>query len=207
MKYRITFAAAALLALTGCSGTLIGENTTVTETTTVGEVTVTATTTMTQLIGAGAVATVTDAVAPAAPAPDAGQGTGAGAVGAPVTFDWQDATGAATVHTLEWRDSFGDTIVSTPDHGAFLILDVSVEGLTGEGLSYNTLYWTAKDAEGRTYDAELMAIGLEPAFGSGDLAVGEKARGFVAIDVPKVPLTLNLTSPLGTPVASWPVAP
>lgn len=88
-------------------------------------------------------------------------------------------------------------------NGAYLILDVTVETTKGV-VSVNPFYWQAKDAEGRTYDLALGA-GTEPALSTAELPAGQKSRGFVALDSPQVPVTVQLVNPGSQVVAAWTV--
>lgn len=50
-----------------------------------------------------------------------------------------------------------------------------------------------------------MTAGKEPALAAGDIAAGKKSRGYVTIDAPQGPLTVELVNPRMDVVASWSV--
>ena len=148
------------------------------------------------------------------PAPEAAQApvtteappsTGPVAVGTPVPFVWSNyptrAEGVATLHSATWDTTppeFG-----TLKNGASLILDVTIEATVGT-VNANPLYWQARDAEGRVYDYAFTSS-KDPGLAAGDVVAGSKSRGFVTIDAPQVPVTVELVPVLGSTVASWSV--
>jgi hypothetical protein len=188
---RLIGLAVPLLLLAGCAGTTSAGTT----------VTVQVPTTVFVTGPEPAAAEPTEEAAPTEAAADA-----IPPVGSSIPFTWSafgdDDQGTATVNTAEWTteaDEFG----GLPDNGAYLILDVTVEATKGS-VSVNPLYWSAKDAEGRTYKSGFTS-GKDPALDSGDIPAGQKSRGFVAIDAPQVPLTVQLSSMGSGAVASWAV--
>ena len=103
----------------------------------------------------------------------------------------RNGTGTATVWTAEWTQinpaSYDDAPAA---NGAFLILDVSLQGVTGT-VSTNPYDWTLKDAQGHSYTYSWS--GQEPILhDSGPLAAGEIARGFLTFDVPQGPMTVSI---------------
>lgn len=126
-----------------------------------------------------------------------------GAIGKPATVEWSgDDTGAVTVYSAQWAKPSADDIATTKN-GAFLVIDVGYVGGTGT-VSYNPLFWSLRDVDGREYDVSLMPLAsYSPQLQSGDLAPGAKARGFLAFDVPRGPLTLELSGIFKGAVMTW----
>lgn len=126
-----------------------------------------------------------------------------GALGKPVTIDWSgDGTGTVTVYSVKWVQPDPDSFVK-PDNGAYLVIDVGYVGATGT-VSYNPLYWSLHDADGREYDASLIPPdGYSPQLQSGDLTPGAKARGYVVFDVPQLGFTLELGDVFSGALMSW----
>ena len=100
-------------------------------------------------------------------------------------------TGTATVWTAEWTQINPASYDDAPaTNGAFLIIDVSVQGVTGT-VSTNPYDWTLKDALGHSYTYAWS--GKEPILhDSGPLAAGEISRGFLTFDVPQGPMTVSI---------------
>lgn len=74
---------------------------------------------------------------------------------------------------------------ATAEEGKIIVdIEVVIENLSRDSkVPYNPMYFTIKDSEGYEYN---MTFGsLEPALQSGDLAIGERARGHVAFEVPE----------------------
>ena len=124
-----------------------------------------------------------------------------GQAGVPVLFQFDNgSTGQATVWTTEWQPGSGHT---TPKYGAFLVLDVTIEGVTGV-VSASPLYWSARDAQGRNYDASPFGLDTAaPQLGVAHLNPGDQARGFVVIDMPRGPATIQLSNPMVDVVGTW----
>jgi Domain of unknown function (DUF4352) len=62
----------------------------------------------------------------------------------------------------------------------FIVTEVIIENTGSEKLSYNLLYFKARDSEGFEYST---ALGMDQPLSAGELAKGEKARGNVAFEV------------------------
>ena len=125
------------------------------------------------------------------------------AIGAPANFDWSGgATGTATVLGFERKTEPGVSFAGPPTNGYYLIVDVAMTSTEGQ-VSANPLYWKVKDPDGRAYNASLGAGGYEPQLQSGDVPTGRTTRGLVAFDVPAGPMTLQLSPPIGSTLASW----
>ena len=115
--------------------------------------------------------------------------------------------GTITIESAEWKKKgFID-----PESGNYLVLDVVVRGQEGT-VSYNPLYFSVQDEDGREYDIAFGAD-AEPSLKSGDLEPGKKARGYIAFDVKKGPVTLSVTDELLQDVGAmirtcgWPLGP
>jgi hypothetical protein len=75
-------------------------------------------------------------------------------------------------------------ILYSPEAGKKLIaVEIILGNVSEESLSVNPLYATLIDSEGYTYGAELA--GRDNQIFSGQLSIGEKARGWVAFEIPE----------------------
>lgn len=63
----------------------------------------------------------------------------------------------------------------------FVLIEVLIENAGTEKIPYNPLYFKVKDSEGFEYNATIF--GGDNGLKSGDLAVGDKARGVIAVEV------------------------
>lgn len=126
-----------------------------------------------------------------------------GTIGDPAPVAWSsDDTGMVTVYSAKWVKPDADSFVQ-PDNGAYLVVDIGYVSTTGT-VSYNPLYWSLRDVDGREYDATVMPVdGYSPQLQSGDLAPGAKARGFVAFDAPQQAFTLEVGAVLGGALMTW----
>lgn len=198
LKRRLFGFALPLLLLAGCAGTSASGTKTVTV-----QVPTTVFVTGSDPAAAPAAASETSAPAPAETTA-AAAATGA-PVGTSIPFTWSSFgdkdQGVATLNTAEWTTEPPDQFSGAPKNGAYLILDVTIEGTQGS-VSVNPLYWQARDADGRTYDFSFTS--KEPALSSGDVLPGQKSRGFVVLDAPQVPVTVELTN-MGPALAMWAV--
>jgi len=87
------------------------------------------------------------------------------------------------IHSIE-SNLKGYDEYNTPDKGMkFVALDVELKNLSSEILSRNSLNYTVRDSEAFTYDDQWG--GKEPDLGYGKLSPGNKARGWVTIQVPE----------------------
>ena len=107
--------------------------------------------------------------------------------------------GSVTVMTAEWHTEGVGEYATAPENGAYLVIDVE---WVGPG-SYNPLYFTFKDADGHEYNLGGLLSGYEPVLQSGELADGDKARGFVVFDVPQTAGKVSVTDQMLTAVGSW----
>jgi len=141
---------------------------------------------------------------PAAETSDAAANAdGALAIGASADFEWSgDARGTATVLGFERKTEPGVSFAGPPKNGFYLVVDVTITSNEGQ-VSTNPLYWKVKDPDGRAYNASLGGGGFEPQLQSGDVPTGRTSRGLVAFDVPAGPMTLELSPPIGSALASW----
>ena len=86
---------------------------------------------------------------------------------------------------------------STPDEGMrYVTMDIEVENLGSEVQGYNGSYnYAFRDADSYRYDDPAWG-GKEPELQSGDLAPGDKVRGWVTIQLPEdIEITHILVSP------------
>ncbi|MCA1667637.1 MAG: DUF4352 domain-containing protein [Thermomicrobia bacterium] len=89
---------------------------------------------------------------------------------------------AVTVN--EVRDPAPPTDFSKPKDGnRFVAVDVTIENTDTKPASYNALYATVKDTDGRQYDATFTDV-VNPALSAGDNSPGDKIRGWVVFEVP-----------------------
>lgn len=129
------------------------------------------------------------------PEPDAAKP----AIGTPFIADMGNGNIAKiTIVSAERTDSVANNqFAPPPEKGQYLLLDVLWE--TEEGVtSSNPLYFKAKDTDGRQADLSMFA---DDQLGSGEVPVGDKARGFVAFDVAPGPITVIITNPILQEVA------
>jgi len=90
---------------------------------------------------------------------------------------------ALTVLNVSKEDKLGT--FWTPDEGkVYLCLEVLIENVErDEEAPHNPMYFSVKDAEGFEYNTSLAS--KDPSLKSGNLAKGDKARGFVCFEVSK----------------------
>ena len=126
----------------------------------------------------------------AAPAPtEAAEAT----VGTPFTVDMgQGNTALITVVSATRTPDLPSSFPQPSATGEYLVMDVLWE--TQEGVtSANPFYFAAKNADGFNLDS---AFGVDQALTSGDVAVGDKLRGFLAYEsTPGQPITVTITDP------------
>lgn len=93
---------------------------------------------------------------------------------------------------------------NVPENGQFVVADVTYTGTQGT-FDYNELEWAIQTPDGRTWDSTLGYF--DPSLNSGELAVGQIARGNITFDVPAGPLgTLVYSTILGKQLASWTIS-
>lgn len=126
-------------------------------------------------------------------------------VGTPFTADMGGGNVAKiTIVSAKFVDSVStNQFAPKPKNGKFLQLDVLWETEKGTTKA-NSLYFNAKDADGRKADIQLFGDGN---LGSGDVVAGDKMRGFVNYDVAPGPMTVTITNPGLQTVATVKVAP
>jgi hypothetical protein len=130
---------------------------------------------------AGAVPAEAAAARPA-PAAEAPRAPAAPTVGKPFTMDLGNGDVARITILSAVRETSVSAQFSTPaKNGTYLLLDVLWETSAGE-TSSNPFYFSAKDANGRKADQNLLP--------------GDKSRGFIAFDVAPGPVTVMISDPL-----------
>lgn len=152
------------------------------------------------LAGCGpAATTASSAGAPSAAASSAAAPPRTFAVGVPVDFTTPQGAGTVTVNSSS-RSSAPDVFGQPPQHGAFLIIDLTLSVRSGTATA-NPFGFTAQDAQSYTYQA---APGVAPQeIDSSDLTAGQSVRGQIAFDVPPGPVTVSWKTPLGDTIATW----
>ena len=89
-----------------------------------------------------------------------------------------------TVTVTEVRDPAPPTQVSKPKEGNhFVAVDMTIENTDTKPTSYNALYATVKDSEGRQYQNTFTDV-VNPALSAGNNSPGDKIRGWVVFEVP-----------------------
>jgi len=90
----------------------------------------------------------------------------------------------------------------------FIVVDVTIEAIGSEVVSYNELDFEVGDAESYRYESGGV-VGAGPDVGYGDLAPGEKIRGLIAFEIPDTATGLQLLyAPTGGQViARWNLGP
>ncbi len=189
--------------MTACNGDGAASST---KSVTVAAMTKTVTKTVTEAAAANAPDNAADKSTAEAPG---GSQTKATAIGATITVPSDDGADGASatmrIVSAKWQTKFSADDYSKPDNGALLLLDIEYTGKSGNTAINPMFDLSAKDAAGHTYNTTpVMAAGVS-AINSQSLAVGEKARGVVAFDVPKKPITVTLTVGLDTVAARWSV--
>lgn len=97
---------------------------------------------------------------------------------------------AVTVNAVEGALELGQ--FQRADQGrVFLLASVTLENASRERAPYNPLYFKVKDGEGFEYTASLLAA--DQSLKSGELAAGERVRGFVAFQVPAAAKRLQIS--------------
>ena len=129
---------------------------------------------------------------PAATSASTASATPGPQLGQPFEVKQNDGTAKITIESATYGTSLGGVLDTPAKNGGYLILDVLWETSTGTS-SPNPLYVKAKDASGHE---GTIAIGVDNALASGDVPVGDKARGNVAFDIGAGPYTIVVTDQL-----------
>ena len=121
-------------------------------------------------------------------------------VGQPLPMVWPDGGEATvTLNSMTWAPA-GDSGPGQARNGAYLIIDVTYEARVGE-VSYRSSNWTFKDDQGHEYFDSLFGH-TGPELRSGSLRAGDKVRGQVSFDAPRVKGAVRYAN-----TARWPVQP
>jgi hypothetical protein len=124
-------------------------------------------------------------------------------VGGTVHFDdGSGTTGTITLNGIRRITRPEGPIGGTPEHGSYLVADVTIAVATGSGIS-NPLAFRAQSADGATYDSALGVLNHQ--ITSGDVPAGRQVRGEVAFDAPQGPLLIDYTTPLSDVLATFAV--
>ena len=72
------------------------------------------------------------------------------------------------------------------DENDYLVVDISIQNVRTDSLSYSQLFFKVKDADNREYSTTLACSALTGYLpGGGELRPGETVRGFICFEVPK----------------------
>lgn len=123
------------------------------------------------------------------------------AVGSAVSYTdgLYDGRGTLTLNSVE-RHTDPDPFGQPPDNEVFLVLDVTFVSNSGT-INVSPGWFKAQTPDGYTYDATYG--GREPALDSQDVTAPNMLRGKVTIDVPRGPLVVWYTTPLGDPLVTF----
>lgn len=88
----------------------------------------------------------------------------------------------AAVTIVKVSDYAGDDFIKPDEGKVFILVEVLVENVSQDKLTYLITDFKLKDADGYEYTNSLFAP--DPKFSSGSLAKGEKVRGNVLFEVP-----------------------
>lgn len=118
--------------------------------------------------------------------PATGSSTKASATDAPASTTYKvgdrvEISGAA-VTIAKVSDYAGDDFVKPKEGNVYILVEVLVENVSQDKLTYLITDFKLKDADGYEYTNSLFAP--DPKFSSGSLAKGEKVRGNVLFEVP-----------------------
>jgi len=114
-----------------------------------------------------------------------------GEVGKPVTLNLARITVVSADLDYKSPDEF-----TQPKAGnRFVAAEVLYENTGEDKLSYNPFDWKLSDSSGFSYDQGYSGKG--PELHSGDLAPGEKARGFITYEVPRTATGIRLKATIG----------
>jgi len=95
---------------------------------------------------------------------------------------------------------------SPPEKGTYVVADVLV-AVKGGRYAVNPLYLKYQAADGTTFDSttgNAITAGFDPQLAAGDIAAGQRTRGFVTFDVPAgAGGKVHLTDELGSVVGQW----
>lgn len=91
---------------------------------------------------------------------------------------------ALTVLSVERKDQIGQ-YSKAKDGSTYVIAEVVIENTGYDSTPYNLLYFEVKDSDGFEYNAAVVLGTDTPMIQSGDLTLGDKARGIVVFEVKK----------------------
>lgn len=114
--------------------------------------------------------------------------------------------GVVTINSAEWQTESlwrGQTQGAVyPEHDSFLVLDVTVTGTKGR-VHADDFGWSAFGADGTEY-RKAASSNFEPKLAFSALTSGQSARGLVALDVQRGPVTVVWSGAYGSdPLAAW----
>lgn len=98
---------------------------------------------------------------------------------------------ALTVANAEKSQNYG--YLSAKAGNTLVAVEIIIESNAATGVSVNPIYATIKDADGYTYNADIVG-GKEPSLNSqNDMPIGEKMRGWITFEIPASAKGLVLT--------------
>jgi hypothetical protein len=122
-----------------------------------------------------------------------------GKVGTPVALN--SATVTVVSADLDYKSS--NEFTQPKAGNRFIAVEILYENTGAEKVSYNPFDWKLSDSSGFSYDHGYSGKG--PELHSGDLAVGDKARGFITYEVPQTAAGLTLKLALGDDTLTVPL--
>ncbi len=131
------------------------------------------------------------------PAPKNVTGTVGGAM--------QLSNATVTVVSVDLNFVSGNEFAQPKAGNRFIAVEILYENTGSDKISYNPFDWKLSDSSGFSYDQSFVG-GKEPSLHSGDLQIGEKARGFVTFEVPQSASGLVLKSSLGDDTMNVPIS-
>jgi hypothetical protein len=111
----------------------------------------------------------------------------------------KEGHGSYTVHSM--RVAAPPDEYSHPDKGEFVVVDVTFAVTSGQ-MDYNPYDFSLQTVDDRVWEP---AVGtFDPAFSSGTANVGQKIRGYITFDIPKIAVTqLQLNGGSNGVIAVW----
>ncbi|HEY9293901.1 MAG TPA: hypothetical protein VIP98_21685 [Microlunatus sp.] len=107
-----------------------------------------------------------------------------------ITFSSTEGSGRLTVRSHRWKtDAAGD-----PVYGQYLQLEVEISATDGR-VSYGPQYFQTFDSSSDVFQTSEAGV-RPPALPTGYLRPGETARGGIAFDMPRGPVTLLMSNSL-----------
>ena len=103
----------------------------------------------------------------------------------PVTMGTTVEVGGSSYTLNEIIDPAPVGIFGVSDGKRLVALDITQVGTSGGGDPFNSLYFAVQDTDGYVYTSGIADADVGPPFGSGELAVGQIVRGWLALELPE----------------------